>query len=333
MFIGASCFHAYYKTRIQQVYLQEYCNYKITLELGGVLLGVFGSLFIFIFPGYPNIIGLITSVVIVKLNLNIIKRKSLYKINYEPVVIPEHPLVSIVIIAYNEEKYIGNLLECIKKQDYKNYEVIVVDDHSTDRTVQIVDSFKDSLPVRWVQKPVRGPSRSRNYGASLAKGEVILFLDSDVILESNFISANLSVFFNKGLAVAGVEFIPYESDSLDSVITYFYRIWLKTIQYSNPRGIGFCLFALRGLHEKVIFDETIVMSEDFDYIKRAAALGKFRIIDAVPVRVSWRRFHRENRFVLILKYLFFEWYRQNIGEIRKKMLSYEFGNKEPSTKK
>lgn len=327
MFIWAASFHMYYKTRIAQVYLQEYCNYKIFLELGGVLLGAFGIIFIIIFPRHPHIIGLVTLIVITKLNLNIIKRKALYKINYAPAAIPDNPLLSIIIIAYNEEKYIGNLLECIRKQDYKNYEVIVVDDHSTDKTVQIVESFQDALPVRWVQKPLRGASRSRNYGAGLAKGEVILFLDSDVLLESNFISANLKVFRSKGLSVAGVDFIPYENDFLDLVITYFYRSWLKTVQYSNPRGIGFCLFATKELHKKVTFDETIVMSEDFDYIKRAAALGKFRIIDAVPVRVSWRRFHRENRFILILKYLFFEWYRQNIGEIRRKLLAYEFGNK------
>ncbi len=333
MFLGAAGFHLYYKRRIQQVYLREYCNYKITLEIGGIFLGVFGIMFIFIFPNHQNIVGLLTFLVIAKLNLNILKRKDLYKINYEPVALPQEPLLSIIVIAYNEEKYIGNLLECIKKQAYKNYEVIVVDDHSTDRTVEIVDSFKGALPVRWVQKPVRGPSRSRNYGASLARGEVILFLDADVILADNFISANLKEFRDKSLAVAGVDFIPYENDSLDLFITNFYRIWLKIVQYSNPRGIGFCLFALKKLHEKVVFDETIVMSEDFDYIKRAAALGKFRIIEAVPVKVSWRRFHRENRFVLLLKYLFFEWYRQNIGEIRKKMLSYEFGNKEPSKKK
>ena len=333
MFMSAASLHIYYRTRIKQVYLQEYCNYKIFLEVGGTFLSVVGILLLYIYPKYPYVAGLVTLIVIIKLNLNILKRKELYKISYEPINIPDKPLVSIVIIAYNEEKYIGNLLECIKKQDYKNYEVIVVDDHSVDKTVEIADGFKGVLPVRVVQKPERGASRSRNYGASLAKGEVILFLDSDVILENNFISANLNIFCRKGLAVAGVDFIPYENDFLDLVVTHFYGLWLKTVQYSNPRGIGFCLFAASQLHKKVTFDETIVMSEDFDYIKRAATFGKFRIIDAVPVKVSWRRFHRENRFILILKYFFFEWYRQNIGEIRKKMLSYEFGNVKPAPKK
>jgi glycosyltransferase involved in cell wall biosynthesis len=230
-----------------------------------------------------------------------------------------------VIIAYNEEQYIGKLLESIRAQDWPKYEVILVDDHSTDRTVEVANSFASLIPLKIVQKDIRGASRSRNYGETFAEGEVILFLDADVIMPGDFISKTFEVFREQRLSIAGVGFIPLTENKVDKLIAGIYRAWLLVVQYFNPRGIGFCLFVHNQLHKKVLFDEAVVMSEDFDYVRRAVQYGKFRIINSIPVKVSWRRFHQENRFLLVLKYLFFEWYRQHIGEIRKKLLPYEFG--------
>ena len=266
-----------------------------------------------------------TLIVIIKFNMLIFKKKRLYDVFYQPPSIPDRPMVSIIIIAYNEEKYIGKLLDSIGAQGYEKYEIILVDDHSTDRTVEIANAHSSGMPIKIVQKDIRGASRSRNYGATFARGDILLFLDADAVLPQAFISRNLDTFRRKQLSIAGVDFIPITESKMDKWITTFYRFWLKTVQYFNPRGIGFCLFVCPQLHKKVLFDESVVVSEDFDYVKRATRYGKFRIIDTVPSSISWRRFQRENRFLLILKYLFFEWYRQNVGEIRKKLLPYEFG--------
>jgi glycosyltransferase involved in cell wall biosynthesis len=256
----------------------------------------------------------------------------LYRIYYEPPKITDNPLISIVIVAYNEEEYIGKLLESIKAGNYSKIEVIIVDDHSIDRTIEIAKSFEKDFLLKIVQKPVRGVSRSRNYGAKFADGEIVLFLDADVTLPQDFIAKNLEVFIKHKLSIAAVDFIPKTEKKIDTIIISFYRLWLKTVQYYNPRGIGFCLFVCKSLHQQTLFDETIIMSEDFDYVKRATQYGKFRIITKLPIEVSWRRFSKENGIILILKYLFFEWYRQNIGEIRKKILPYEFGGYEPPLK-
>lgn len=322
---SAIALHLYYKSKVTKVYLKEFCNYKIYIEITSIILNFLGMAFSS-FSSIPRaVLGVLTLTSIVKFNIVIFKRKRLYDISYQVPDIPEIPKLSIVIIAYNEEEYIGRLLESIKAEGYPSYEIIVVDDHSSDKTVEIAQGYSSSIPIKVVQKDIRGASRSRNYGATFAKGEIILFLDADVILPEGFIAKNLRVFKEKRLSIAGVDFIPITENNLDKWITGFYRLWLETVQYFNPRGIGFCLFVYKELHKKVIFDEGVVMSEDFDYVKRAIRYGKFRIITAVPLRVSWRRFHKENRFLLIVKYLFFELYRQNIGEIRKKMLPYEFG--------
>jgi len=325
-FLCALPLHSYYKYKTKQTYLKEFCNYKLFIEICGILFSLLGMLLYYFFPNQLNILAVITIVAIVSLNISIFNKKRIYNVYYADSDIPQDPLVSIVIVAYNEELFIGKLLESIKTQQYKNFEVILVDDHSNDKTVQIAKSFEQYFPLRIVQKEVRGISRSRNYGADFAKGDIILFLDSDVILPPNFIGSNIKSFVNQKLSVAGIDFIAITDNKVDKFITSSYRIWLKTVQYFNPRGIGFCIFASKKLHDKILFDESIIMSEDFDYVRRATQEGKFRILADVPAEVSWRRFYKENRLLLILKYIVFEWYRQNIGEIRKKILPYEFGN-------
>ena len=89
----------------------------------------------------------------------------------------DSPLVSAIITTKNEEKNIGRLLESIKKQTYKNIEIIVVDNNSTDKTLRIAKRFTDKVFNR-------GPERSvqRNFGAQKASGKYLMILDADMKL-------------------------------------------------------------------------------------------------------------------------------------------------------
>jgi len=91
------------------------------------------------------------------------------------------PKISIIIPTLNEEKYLPKLLESIKKQDFKDYEVIVADAGSTDNTKKIAKKFK----ARVVKGGMPGPGRNR--GAEAAKGELLFFFDSDVKLPKGFL--------------------------------------------------------------------------------------------------------------------------------------------------
>jgi len=85
--------------------------------------------------------------------------------------------ISVVVTTKNEGKVVGNLLKSIKNQSYKNFEIILVDNNSTDRTTQITGAFG-------AQVFDKGPERSiqRNWGVEKAKGEDILILDADMVL-------------------------------------------------------------------------------------------------------------------------------------------------------
>jgi len=89
----------------------------------------------------------------------------------------DKPTVSVVIPAYNAERYIGETLQSVLAQTYRDFEVVVVDDGSTDGTREIVRRYGER--VRLIEQPNSGPSAARNRGIREARGEFIAFVDSD----------------------------------------------------------------------------------------------------------------------------------------------------------
>ena len=92
------------------------------------------------------------------------------------------PLVCVVIPCYNAEKYVGEAIRSALSQTYPNVEVIVIDDGSTDGSLDVIRSFGGA--IRWESGPNRGGSAARNRGVELARGELIQFLDADDLLYS-----------------------------------------------------------------------------------------------------------------------------------------------------
>lgn len=93
----------------------------------------------------------------------------------------DKPLVSVVMPVYNREKYVGAAIESILSQTYTNFEFIIVDDGSTDHSVEVIQSYRDPR-IRLIQLPNnQGISAARNAGNELARGEFIAVMDSDDI--------------------------------------------------------------------------------------------------------------------------------------------------------
>ncbi|HEX6699166.1 MAG TPA: glycosyltransferase [Gaiellaceae bacterium] len=88
------------------------------------------------------------------------------------------PLVSVIVAAYNGERFLNETLQSVFAQDYEPFEVVFVDDGSTDRTAEIAQSF----PVRFVRQENRGLPAARNAALAVAKGELVAFLDDDDVL-------------------------------------------------------------------------------------------------------------------------------------------------------
>ena len=95
--------------------------------------------------------------------------------------------ISIIIPVYNVEKYVKETLISVKNQSSMPDEVIIINDGSTDNSFNIVKDIKDTESWKIFETRNQGLGLTRNYGKSLAKGDYIYFLDSDDILEQNFI--------------------------------------------------------------------------------------------------------------------------------------------------
>lgn len=98
-------------------------------------------------------------------------------------------LVSVIVVTYNRGYIIGAALESLRKQEYHNFEVIVVDDGSEDETADIVKQFSD-LNIKYIKlEKNQGQSHARNVGLEHAQGKFIAFLDSD----NEYLPQNLSI--------------------------------------------------------------------------------------------------------------------------------------------
>lgn len=94
---------------------------------------------------------------------------------------------SLIIPAYNVEKYIKKCLDSVLNQTYNNYEIIIINDGSTDNTSKILESYKSNKKIKLINQENKGLSSARNTGVSNAKGDYILFIDSDDFIEKELL--------------------------------------------------------------------------------------------------------------------------------------------------
>lgn len=96
--------------------------------------------------------------------------------------------LSVIIPVYNEEHVILSCLNSLEKQTMSDFEVIIVDDGSTDSTFSLLKQFKtNKYKMHVLLQSHKGPAAARNYGSSKAKGSILVFVDSDMTFEENFL--------------------------------------------------------------------------------------------------------------------------------------------------
>ena len=105
-------------------------------------------------------------------------------------------LVSIITPCYNSEKFIAETYQSIKDQIYNDWEWIIVDDASTDKSVEIIKSFNDDRVKLFEQKVNKGASEARNKGLNLANGRFVTFIDSDDLWLPNFLEKTINYLTN-----------------------------------------------------------------------------------------------------------------------------------------
>lgn len=181
-----------------------------------------------------------------------------------------YPFVSVVMPAHNEEQYIAECLQSLKSQSYPpdKFEIIVVDNNSTDRTAEIAASF-GAIVLHKEKGPV---GAVRNHGVKHANGEIIAFIDSDCVAPPQWLpSGAMLIEKNPSIAFGGGCYLREKP-------FFFEKYWLLS---NNNKGtlpkhlIGATLFISKKLFLAAgMFDETITSGEDTKLSTAIITIGK-----------------------------------------------------------
>lgn len=222
----------------------------------------------------------------------------------------DQPLVSVVIPAYNAEAFIDEALQSIFSQDYPSFEILVVNDGSTDSTARRVAAYNDK--VRYFEQPNSGgfPGSPRNAGIRNSCGEFICFLDADDLMLPGRLQ--LQVDFLRDQREVGVVFGNYQNFSADGPLgdSHFQtcprlkeRLGSRSSLVLSPAvatalllrenvGIPSSMMMRRAaLDAAPAFSTEFRVGEDFHFYYRILRRFSLGIIDQV---VSWRRMHGSN---------------------------------------
>ena len=238
-------------------------------------------------------------------------------------------MISIIIPALNEEKYLPLLLKSIKDQNFFDYEIILADAGSKDKTIEIAKKYGCRVV------PGGLPAKGRNEGAKVAKGEILFFLDADAILPSNFFEKSLVEFEKRNLDIASfcLTLIPKKWFS-SFLINVFYNYPIVLLGKLLPHA-AMGIFIKKELFEKIGgFDEEIKLAEDHYLARQAVKMFKarFGIIKSSKLFVSNRRFKTDGWVSTGWKFFVCELYLIFIGPVKSDIFKYKFGHYKGETK-
>lgn len=186
--------------------------------------------------------------------------------------------VSVILPVFNEAKYIKATLDSIINQNLNGYEVIVIDDGSTDDTLNIVEKTFEglSLPHHIIHQENSGVSSARNKGISLARGEYIVFVDGDDYILTN----HLSQLYNEGYDFTLTQMVKKEKDNLSNIHYYefeeidaedFIKLELEMKIPFNFVQLSYKTDIIKKHNLK--FREDVTYGEDTDFAIRALSYG------------------------------------------------------------
>ena len=121
---------------------------------------------------------------------------------------------SIIVPAYNASKYIRDCIDSVLSQNYSNFELIIVDDGSTDETKSIVYEYSSDTRIKYVYQNNTGVSSARNKGILESNGDYICFVDADDVVSPNFLKTFDDILNKKRIDIVYCENYDFYNDSL-----------------------------------------------------------------------------------------------------------------------
>lgn len=204
----------------------------------------------------------------------------------------EEHLVSIITPSFNSEKFISDTIKSVQNQTYQNWEMIIVDDGSVDKTISIVESFLHDKRIQLhQQKQNYGTGIARNKAVSLAKGRYIAFLDSDDLWKPEKLQKQIEFMIseNQPFTFSFYECIDENGNALKRIIEAPKMLTYSQLFWSNLIG------NLTGIYDSAFFGKITISSnrKRQDWMMWLTILKKIKIAKPVPENLAIYRI-REN---------------------------------------
>lgn len=225
---------------------------------------------------------------------------------------PNLTKVSVVIRAYNEEKLIAKTLQHIETQSYKNLEIILIDNNSTDKTVEIAKKFN----VRIIHEAHQGHGYALNRGLKEAKGEIIAITDADSLPESDWIASIVDAMKDENIVgLTGLTKFDFKSKTLrlflDNAFLFFIYV---NFFLGKPHFTGFNMAVRKKYIEQLgDLNPAFQLSEDVNLGLLLKRYGKIKFAKKAIVLTSTRRWGKEAGKAFIkyfTAYLYTVWLRK-----------------------
>ncbi|WP_422361701.1 glycosyltransferase family 2 protein [Reichenbachiella sp.] len=188
-------------------------------------------------------------------------------------------LVSIILPVFNGAQFLNNSIQSVMKQDHTNWELLVINDGSTDDSKQIIGQYQDSR-IKYFEQVNKGVSSARNVGLAKMTGDYFCFLDADDLLSPNSLSARLAV-FEKNPIISFVDGKVFFIDSYGTRISGKYLPNYTGDPFSKLLALSSdCFFGSTWMIKKrddvsYRFDENMTHSEDLNFYLSFAKEGYY----------------------------------------------------------
>ena len=204
----------------------------------------------------------------------------------------EKPIVSVIIPVYNKREYINETIISVLNQDFNIFEIIVVDDGSTDKSLEVIKEIKDPR-LRVFSQSNFGVERSRNFGFSQSSGSFIVFLDADDLMQSSRLSKQLELFeADEELVLVGTwaNVIDHSGKIIGSICQPTSNAAIQIGHLFRNQFVNSSVMVRRSaITNGIIFDEVRGkrFAEDFDLWNRVLKKG---VVANIPEKLtSYRR--------------------------------------------
>ena len=174
------------------------------------------------------------------------------------------PLISVIIPTFNAVDFLPRAIESVLHQTYTNFEILVIDDGSTDNTRLVMQERKG---IKYYYQENKGLSSARNTGIKKSKGDYLLFLDADDWLEKDALQLNFSVIKNKpGIAFVSGNYylLRAKRNELEMIMTTVTDNHYIRLLQSNYIGMHGAVMFQGWVFRQIRYDETLKACEDYD---------------------------------------------------------------------